>query len=103
MSYCAILGKKKMRGNNVSHANNKTKRDFLGNIHVLTTKNPLIGKFRLKVSAHGMRTIEKKGGIINFLITSKKRNLTEECQRYKKRIIKSMEKAEQKASASTSS
>lgn len=59
---CQITGKKMMVGNNVSHANNKTKRTFLPNLQVKRFFLPEENKWiTLKVSAAGMRTINKKG------------------------------------------
>ena len=59
---CQVTGKKPMSGNNVSHANNKTKRRFLPNLHkkrfFLTGENRWI---RITVSARGIKTITKKG------------------------------------------
>jgi len=59
---CQLTGKKPMTGNNVSHANNKTKRRFLPNLQkkrfYLESENRWI---RLKVSARGIKTITKKG------------------------------------------
>ena len=59
---CAVTGKKPMVGNNVSHANNKTKRRFLPNLQYrrfwLESQNRLI---RLRVSNAGLRLIDKKG------------------------------------------
>ena len=59
---CQITGKSPMVGNNVSHANNKTKRRFLPNLHSrrfwLESENRFI---RLRVSAAALRTIDKKG------------------------------------------
>lgn len=59
---CQVTGKKPMSGNNVSHANNKTKRKFLPNLHnkrfFLPSENRWI---RLKVSARGIKTISKNG------------------------------------------
>ena len=64
---CQVTGKKPMTGNNVSHANNKTKRRFLPNLHkkrfFVPSEN---GWIRIKVSARGIKTITKKG--INVLI-----------------------------------
>ncbi|WP_295401974.1 50S ribosomal protein L28 [uncultured Thiocystis sp.] len=59
---CQVTGKRPLTGNNVSHANNKTKRRFLPNLHdhrfwVATEKRFV----KLRVSANGMRTIDKKG------------------------------------------
>lgn len=59
---CQITGKKAMTGNNVSHANNRTKRKFNPNLQ--TKKFYLEEEDRwieLKVSAHGLRIISKKG------------------------------------------
>jgi large subunit ribosomal protein L28 len=59
---CQITGKKPMSGNNVSHANNKTKRRFLPNLQTHRFYVPSLKKFvRLRVSAKGMRIIDKKG------------------------------------------
>ena len=59
---CQVTGKKPMVGNNVSHANNKTKRRFLPNLH---TKRFWIEAekryIRLTVSSKGLRIIDKKG------------------------------------------
>ena len=59
---CAVIGKKPMSGNNVSHAHNKTRRRFLPNLHkhrfwIESEKRYVT----LRVSARGMRTIDKKG------------------------------------------
>lgn len=59
---CQVTGKKPQVGNKVSHANNKTKRRFLPNIQEhrfwLESEKRFI---KLKVSAHGMRVIDKRG------------------------------------------
>jgi large subunit ribosomal protein L28 len=59
---CQITGKKPMSGNNVSHANRKTKRRFLPNLQAHRFYVPSMKKFiRLRISAKGMRIIDKKG------------------------------------------
>jgi large subunit ribosomal protein L28 len=59
---CQVTGKKPMIGHNVSHANNKTKRRFLPNLHYrrfwVEGENRWIS---LRVSQAGLRTIDKKG------------------------------------------
>ncbi len=59
---CQVTGKRPMSGNNVSHANNKTKRRFLPNLqkkrYFLESENRWI---RLKVTARGIKTISKNG------------------------------------------
>jgi len=59
---CQVTGKRPMSGNNVSHAKNRTRRRFLPNLHnhrfwVESEKRYV----RLRVSASGMRLIDKKG------------------------------------------
>ncbi|WP_020560100.1 50S ribosomal protein L28 [Thiofilum flexile] len=59
---CQVTGKRPIVGNNVSHANNKTKRRFLPNLHTHRFWVESEERFvRLRVSANGMRTIDKKG------------------------------------------
>ena len=59
---CQITGKKVMSGNNVSHANNKTKRKFYPNLQTKKFFVPETGEtVVLKVSANALRTIDKKG------------------------------------------
>ena len=59
---CMVTGKRPITGNNVSHAHNKTKRRFLPNLHAhrfwVESENRYV---RLRVSAKGMRIIDKKG------------------------------------------
>ena len=59
---CEVTGKRPIVGNRVSHANNKRRRRFLPNLH--TQRFWLEAEKRwvsLRVSTHGLRTIEKKG------------------------------------------
>jgi large subunit ribosomal protein L28 len=59
---CAVTGKKPMSGNKVSHANNRSKRRFEPNLHEKRFWVPSESKFvTLKVSARGMKIIDKKG------------------------------------------
>jgi len=59
---CQVTGKKTVSGNNVSHAHNKTRRKFLPNLHYkkfwVESQNRWV---RLRVSNHGLRTIDKNG------------------------------------------
>lgn len=59
---CQVTGKRRMVGNNVSHANNKTKRIFNPNLHDrrfwVESENRWVS---LRVSSHGLRIIDKKG------------------------------------------
>ena len=59
---CQVTGKKPMAGNNVSHANNRTKRRFLPNLQSKRFWVESEKRFvRLRVSANGMRSIDKNG------------------------------------------
>jgi len=59
---CPVTGKKLISGNRVSHANNKARRVFEPNIHEKRIWSPALGRFvRLKVSAAGLRNIDKRG------------------------------------------
>ena len=59
---CQISGKRPLSGNNVSHANNKTKRKFYPNLHKKRFYIPEEDKWiTLKVSASALRTINKNG------------------------------------------
>ena len=66
---CELSGKKVMTGNNVSHANNKTKRKFLPNLNnVSLVSEKLDLTVRFKVSANALRSVEHSGGLDNFLL-----------------------------------
>lgn len=59
---CQITGKRAHSGNNVSHANNRTKRKFYPNLHKKRFFIPEENKWiTLKVSANAIKTINKKG------------------------------------------
>tara|TARA_B100000579_G_scaffold64315_1_gene47562 strand:+ start:190 stop:465 length:276 start_codon:yes stop_codon:yes gene_type:complete len=86
---CELSGKKVMTGNNVSHANNKTKRKFLPNLNnVSLVSEKLDLTVRFKVSANALRSVEHAGGLDNFLIKSKDINLSSKAKRLKNKILK---------------
>jgi large subunit ribosomal protein L28 len=59
---CQVTGKGTQSGNNVSHANNKTRRRWLPNLHERRFWIPSENRWiSLRVSSHGLRTIDKKG------------------------------------------
>ena len=66
---CNITNVKPMVGNNVSHAVNKTKRKFLPNLQNTSFFSEiLLKKIMLKVTSKGIKTVEKNGGIDNYLL-----------------------------------
>ena len=86
---CSITGRGVMSGNNVSHANNKTKRRFLPNLQVTRVMSDTLGEqIRLKLTARAIRTIDHKGGLDAFLLGTPDRKLTTEAKRLKRRIQK---------------
>jgi large subunit ribosomal protein L28 len=66
---CEITGKGVLSGNNVSHANNHTRRRFLPNLQVTSLLSEVLGQtIRLRLSTRAIRTIEHNGGIDAFLL-----------------------------------
>ncbi len=84
---CAVTGKGVMTGNNVSHAMNHTKRRFLPNLQRVSVWSDSLGRgFRLRVTPHGIRTIEHKGGLDAFVPNTAKSKLTPDLQKIKKLV-----------------
>ena len=86
---CAVTGKGVLSGNNVSHANNKTRRRFLPNLVQVTLISEAMNQsVRLRLSTNAIRTIEKHGGIDAYLSQAGAAQLTPEIKRLKKRVEK---------------
>jgi len=82
---CKITNVKPMSGNNVSHAVNKTKRRFLPNLQNTSFYSEILDKnIRLKVTSKGIKTVEKNGGIDNYLLGLKNSKLNCETRKLKK-------------------
>ena len=82
---CDITNVKPMRGNNVSHAVNKTKRRFFPNLQNASFFSEILGKnIKLKVTSKGIKTVEKNGGIDKYLLNSKNSKLNSETRKLKK-------------------
>ncbi len=90
---CAATGRGVQSGNNVSHANNKTRRRFLPSLHQVTLVSDVLHqRVRLRVTSNGLRTIEKRGGIDGFLLNTPITQLQPEAQVLKRRIKKAQAK-----------
>ncbi len=90
---CEISGKKPMTGNNVSHANNRTKRRFIPNLQNVKLYSGALQKYiNLNVTTRAMKTIEKNGGLDSYLIKTSNRNLADTALRIKKQILKNNKK-----------
>ena len=92
---CELTGKGRMVGNNVSHANNKTKRTFLPNLQNVTLLSDALGKgIKMRVSTHGLRTVEHNGGLDNWLVKTGDDKLSLKARRLKREIAKKQSEAE---------
>ncbi|AHJ62396.1 LSU ribosomal protein L28P [Granulibacter bethesdensis] len=90
---CQITGKGVLTGNNVSHANNKTRRRFLPNLQVAGLLSDTLGtSVRLRLSTRAIRTVEKNGGIDAFLLGTPDRQLPTEALELKRRITRAQAK-----------
>jgi large subunit ribosomal protein L28 len=90
---CEITGKGVLSGNNVSHANNRTRRRFLPNLQVTSLLSDILGhEVRMRLSTRGIRTVEHNGGIDAFLLGTPSTKLTIEARSLKRRIEKAREK-----------
>ena len=85
---CTLTRKGVLTGNNVSHANNKTRRRYLPNLQSRRLFSETLGEtVRLRIAVSTMRTIEKRGGIDGFLVLASTAELPSDLARLKQRII----------------
>ena len=90
---CEISGKKPMSGNNVSHANNRTKRRFIPNHQNVKLFSGTLQKYiNLNITIRTMKTVEKNGGLDSYLIKTSNKNLAETAIKIKKQILKNNKK-----------
>ena len=81
---CELTGISPLKGHNVSHAKNKTKRRFLPNLKKVSFKSDLLKKnVRLNVTNAALRTVDFKGGLDKFLKTAKNKNLSKKAKKIK--------------------
>jgi large subunit ribosomal protein L28 len=86
---CELTGKGVMTGNNVSHANNKTRRRFLPNLCQVTLISDALGqRYRLRVSAHALRSVEHRGGLDAFLLKASETELSMRARLLRRQIVK---------------
>tara|TARA_B100000029_G_scaffold215333_1_gene213178 strand:+ start:238 stop:519 length:282 start_codon:yes stop_codon:yes gene_type:complete len=85
---CELTGKKPLKGNNVSHANNKTKRRFLPGIKKVKFRSDALNKnVKFNVSNSALRTVDFKGGIDKFLKSAKAFKLSKKAKKLRTAII----------------
>ena len=86
---CELTGKAVLTGNNVSHANNKTRRRFLPNLLNVTLLSDTLGQsVRLRISANALRSVEHRGGLDAFLAKASGEELSSRALLLKKQIAK---------------
>ena len=84
---CELTGKIPLKGHNVSHANNKTKRKFEPNLKKVKFKSDILKRnLRLTVSNAGVRSVDKKGSFDEFLRSAKSKYLSLRLKKLKKSI-----------------
>ena len=84
---CELTGKRPLKGHNVSHANNKTKRKFNPGIKKIKFKSDILKRnIALKVSNAALRTVDFKGGIDKFLKSAKVFKLSKRAKKYRSKI-----------------
>ena len=85
---CELTAKRPLKGHNVSHANNKTKRRFLPNIKKVVFRSDILKKnIKLNVSNAALKTVDFKGGIDKFLKSAKVFKLSKKAKKLRTKII----------------
>ena len=97
---CALSGTGIQYGNNVSHANNKTRRRFLPNLQVASVLSDVLGhSVRLRLTPRAIKTIEHNGGIDAYLLDTHDHRLSPEMKTLKRRVVAAKARREAKAAA----
>lgn len=93
---CELSGKLPLSGNNRSHAENKTRRKFRPNLCNVSLISDALGgrSFRLRVSAHALKTVEHRGGLDAYLAKASDDELSVRCLKLKRDIAKAKSEAE---------
>ena len=85
---CEVTGRGVQTGNNVSHANNRSRRRWLPNMQRTSFLSDILGEtVKLRLSTRGIRSIEKKGGLDAFLLGTPDIKLGPNLQKLKRRMI----------------
>jgi large subunit ribosomal protein L28 len=91
--HCEITGKGVLSGNNVSHANNRTRRRFLPNLQESSMLSDILGvSVTMRLCTRAIRTVEHNGGIDAFLLGTPDRRLAEPALVMKRRIMRAQAK-----------
>ena len=91
---CELTGKGLLVGNNVSHANNKTKRVYRPNLQTLSLASEALGNsYKLRICMNALRTLDRQGGLDPFLMKAKDSVLSDRALKLKRTIAKKLAKA----------
>jgi large subunit ribosomal protein L28 len=86
---CELTGKTLLVGNNVSHANNKTKRVFRPNLQTISLASETLRQtYKLKISMSALRSVDRTGGLDAYLLKAKDAALSPRALRLKRLIAK---------------
>jgi large subunit ribosomal protein L28 len=87
---CELTGKAVQVGNNVSHANNKSRRRFLPNLSQVTLISDALGgqTVHLRISSHALRSVEHRGGLDKYLLAARDSDLSLKVRKLKREIGK---------------
>ena len=84
---CELTGILPLKGHNVSHAKNKTKRRFIPNLKKVIFKSDILKKnIKLNVTNAALRTVDFKGGLDKYLLSAKKEKLSKKVKKLKSTI-----------------
>lgn len=88
---CELTGKGVQTGNNVSHANNRSRRRFLPNIQTVSLMSDALGRsVRLRISTQALRSVEHNQGLDNFLLKTADNKLSLNARRIKREVQKAL-------------
>jgi large subunit ribosomal protein L28 len=91
---CEFTGKGWQAGNQVSHANNKTRTRFMPNLCDVTLISEALGNsYKFRISAHALKTVEHRGGLDAFLVKAKNDELSLKARKLKRTVEKKLEAA----------
>ncbi|MGH1419324.1 MAG: 50S ribosomal protein L28 [Hyphomicrobiaceae bacterium] len=97
---CELSGKLPLSGQNRSHAENKSKRKFRPNLCNVTLISEILDRsFRLRVSAHALKTVEHRGGLDAYLLKAGDYELSDRCLKIKRDIKKAKAQKDSEAAA----
>jgi large subunit ribosomal protein L28 len=86
---CELTGKGTLVGNNVSHANNKTKRIYRPNLQTIDLVSDALGNsYKLKIAMNTLRSVDKIGGLDAYLLKARDNVLSAKALRLKRAIAK---------------